>query len=141
MQTFYPYEDINKTVKCLDNKRLGKQRVETIQIALCLLVKESRWKNHPAVKMWKGYEKYLVEIYLYNIMNEWKLRGYKNTKCEEHYNNLSHIVKDSRLQYPHWLGNEQFHNSHKSNLLRKFPEHYFKFNWNITNDLSYIWPN
>ena len=32
MQTFLPYKDIQKSVKCLDYRRLGKQRVEAMQI-------------------------------------------------------------------------------------------------------------
>ena len=31
MQTFMPYPDIVKSVRCLDYKRLGKQRVEAMQ--------------------------------------------------------------------------------------------------------------
>ena len=30
MQTFLPYKDFGKTAKCLDYRRLGKQRVEII---------------------------------------------------------------------------------------------------------------
>lgn len=32
MQTFMPYSDFEKVAQCLDNKRLGKQRVEALQI-------------------------------------------------------------------------------------------------------------
>ena len=32
MQTFLPYPDIQKSLESLDNKRLGKQRVESYQI-------------------------------------------------------------------------------------------------------------
>ena len=56
MQTFLPYPDFQKTAQCLDNKRLGKQRVEARQIISTLEGKSNGWRNHPAVKMWKGYE-------------------------------------------------------------------------------------
>jgi hypothetical protein len=58
MQTFLPYANVKKSVKCLDSKRLGKQRVEAFQILNILLnrTKTSGWRNHPAVKMWKGHE-------------------------------------------------------------------------------------
>lgn len=36
MQTFLPYPSIIKSLRCLDNKRLGKQRVETLQILRAL---------------------------------------------------------------------------------------------------------
>ena len=32
MQTFLPYADLTESLRVLDNKRLGKQRVETYQI-------------------------------------------------------------------------------------------------------------
>ena len=56
MQTFLPYQDFAKTAACLDYRRLGKQRIEAKQIYLALTVKDYGWKQHPAVKMWAGYE-------------------------------------------------------------------------------------
>jgi len=54
MQTFLPYPNLKKSIKCLDNKRLGKQRVKAHQILNILLkrTKTKGWKNHPAIKMW-----------------------------------------------------------------------------------------
>ena len=58
MQTFLPYKDFRKSLQCLDYRRLGKQRVEAMQIHNILTGKNesSAWVNHPAVKMWKGHE-------------------------------------------------------------------------------------
>jgi hypothetical protein len=138
MQTFLPYESIDKVVKCLDDKRLGKQRIEAIQIARALLNISEGWKNHPAVKMWKGYEAYLVIEYLKKVMDEWKNRGYKNTKCEIHYEQLIQLIDLKTYKKPEWL-NEKFCISHQSNLLRKKPEYYKKY-FNVQDDLEYIWP-
>ncbi len=44
------------------------------------------------------------------------------------------------MVYPIWFGSKDFHNSHKSNLLRKDPEFYGKYNWNVLNNLPYLWP-
>lgn len=139
MQTFITSFNQTETARSLDNKRLGKQRVEAIQIAECLLIKESRWKNHPAVKMWKGYEKYLIEIYLDNILLEWNDRGYHNDKCLFHFQLLLHIVSKFKLNVPSWL-NEEFIISHKSNLIRKNPAYYRPIFGNIPDNLPYIWP-
>ena len=95
MQTFMPYEDFRKTFECLDYRRLGKQRIEAFQILRCLEGLTSGWKNHPAVKMWRGHE---------------------------------------------WIGDERFHSSHRSNLLRKDPIYYGKYDWKETPDLPYYWP-
>jgi len=54
MQTFLPQISFKESAECLDNRRLGKQRVEAMQIMKALLLPEYGWKNHPAVKMWKG---------------------------------------------------------------------------------------
>jgi hypothetical protein len=43
-------------------------------------------------------------------------------------------------QYPPWLGDEAFHASHRSNLLRKNPEWYGQFGWTEPDDLPYVWP-
>jgi hypothetical protein len=57
MQTFLPYYSFEESAKCLDYRRLGKQRVEVYQIINILEGKNKTngWVNHPAVKMWIGY--------------------------------------------------------------------------------------
>ena len=52
MQTFITSENISETAKILDTQRLGKQRVEAVQIANILLdqTDSKGWRNHPAVK-------------------------------------------------------------------------------------------
>lgn len=146
MQTFITDFNMAQNARNLDNKRLGKQRVEAIQILNCLLIEESRWKTHPAVKMWKGHEEYLLRQYLLFIMLEWETRGFKNTKCvirrEELYkyfeskkelSNLNNILK------PKWL-TENFIESHRSNLLRKDYEFYIQKFPDTKLGLEYIWP-
>lgn len=140
MQTFLPYPSFKQSAKALDMKRLGKQRVEAYQILRCLAGEQTGWKNHPAVKMWKGHEMSLIK-YAAVICDEWVSRGYKDTiryKLEP-YVYIS-ILKPSSMLPPEWLGNTQFHNSHKSNLLRKKPEYYNKFGWSVDSTLPYVWP-
>lgn len=137
MQTFLPYSNFEKSAQCLDNKRLGKQRVECYQILKALYNKNYGWQNHPAVKMWKGYENSLVE-YGIAICDEWIKRGFKDT-CRDKIRNF--YPWHQPAPKPSFIGRQKFHRSHKSNLLRKNPEHYSKFNWNVPNNLEYIWPN
>lgn len=139
MQTFIPFKNINKSIKCLDKKRLGKQRVEAIQIARALLGLSNGWKNHPAAKMWLGYESYLVRVYLRKVMDRWLSLKCDNIKCEVHYKQLIKLVS-KKCKKPKWI-NKEFCISHQSNLLRKKPEHYKKYFKNVPNDLEYIWPN
>jgi len=153
MQTFLPYPDIVKSIKCLDNKRLGKQRVEAYQIYKIVSGQdsESRWKNHPAVKMWL-YHPAAIAMYMNIAINEWCQRGYINNmkyilhpiglKLLSHKEDNLHNFIDIQgiVNFPWWIGNEEFHNAHKSNLLRKMPEHYSKFGWDVPNNLPYVWP-
>ena len=136
MQTFLPHKSFRQSAHALDNKRLGKQRVECLQILKALTDPKYGWQNHPAVKMWRGHVASLV-VYGLAICDEWKRRGFNDT-CAEKI--AAHMPEGEALLPPKWLGNADFHASHRSNLLRKEPEHYRKFNWIDGPDLPYVWP-
>lgn len=136
MQTFLPYPNFAESACVLDRQRLGKQRVEVLQI-LRALRDGGGWKNHPAVKMWKNHEGALI-WYGEAIVREWTSRGYKNNVSYREF-----YVPDEEFQgaeLPPWLGDPAFHASHRSNLLRKSPDHYGKFGWTESPDLPYVWP-
>lgn len=137
MQTFLPYPDFIESARVLDNKRLGKQRVEAYQILRTNLGLSNGWENHPACKMWKGYEVALC-TYGIAICREWMNRGFKDTV----YDKISHFLYTIPLPttLPPWLGNEAFHLSHRSNLSRKAPDHYSCFWPDVPDDLPYFWP-
>ena len=132
MQTFLPYADFEKTAKCLDYKRLGKQRVEAWQIYQIVSGKRTKggWINHPAVTMWRGFSN-LLAYYYNDILDEWVKRGYKN--------NMEYIVCPPSVTEPFWLGDKDFHSSHRSNLLRKDLEYYSQFNWLEDASQEYVW--
>lgn len=167
MQTFLPYSHFTMSAKVLDQKRLGKQRVETLQILKVLScgpyqqwdefdyenhwkpcpaskykpkvlgLRKTPWYNHPAVQMWKGYEASLM-LYLKEMCQEWVSRGFKDT-CLEKATELN--IPQEHCLLPNWVGNERFHKSHQSNLLRKNPEHYGQFFMGVPSDLPYVWPS
>lgn len=128
MQTFLPYPDFQESAACLDVKRLGKQRVEVLQLVL------GQFPNHPASRMWRGYEQSLINYGL-TVCQEWTRRGYSDSVSGK----LA-LHKDYSAQPP-WFGNEEFHASHRSNLLRKDPVWYSRFSWSESSDLPYIWPS
>ena len=130
MQTFLPYANFKQVALCLDYRRLGKQRVEASQI-ISTIVNGSRWINHPAVKMWKNHINAL-SLYMNCMIEEWIRRGY--------INNMKIVTITHPIMYPDWLGNEDFHASHRSNLLRKKYDWYIRFGWTEPIDLDYIWP-
>lgn len=129
MQTFLPVPDFKKSAKILDWRRLGKQRVEARQILKALQTGKG-WIHHPATKMWKGYEEALI-AYSNEMIQEWINRGYNNTM---------EILPTKSFQMPPWFGNEEFHASHRSNLLRKDFDHYSQFGWTEKDNKPYVWP-
>jgi hypothetical protein len=135
VNTFLPWPGYDKTAKALDNKRLGKQRVEALQILKANLGMTVGWRNHPAAIMWRGHEGDLCR-YALAICEEWKARGYTDTVSAQ----IDEIAKDlppESFRRPWWNGNESFHQSHQSNLVRKDPTHY---TFPVVDDLPYLWP-
>ena len=130
MQTFLPYPNLGQSVRCLDYRRLGKQRVEALQILNALSGKTKGWASHPAAKMWRNHTGALA-LYQNLCIDEWVRRGYKNNMAK---------TSPSIVTMPDWFGDEAFHASHRSNLLRKDPVHYGEFGWDEPDDLAYVWP-
>jgi chemotaxis protein histidine kinase CheA len=63
------------SLESLDNKRLGKQRVESYQIWRVIngLTTSKAWRRHQAVHMWRGYPEALG-VYLYINCQIWARR-------------------------------------------------------------------
>lgn len=148
MQTFLPYSSFRDSARCLDYRRLGKQRVEAKQLLLALGVpvgehqpKRSSWVSHPATRMWSGHELSLVG-YAIEVCHEWIRRGYNDTLLPQFKDAWWQLAwhSDRTLASPDWLGCEALHASHRSNLLRKDRQHYGQFGWSEPDDLPYVWP-
>ncbi|MFB8085733.1 MSMEG_6728 family protein [Streptomyces sp. NPDC055992] len=149
MQTFLPFPDFTESARVLDPRRLGKQRVETLQVFRGLTVPGYGWRRHPAVRMWAGYEEALVRYGL-DICAVWTAEGRADTCADT-------LVRDFRAHraavtvrsqdrlgadgdLPQWLGTTDFHRSHQSALVRKDPEHYRDRFPRVPDDLPYVWP-
>lgn len=160
MQTFLPSTSFEQSAKWLDNLRLSKQRVEVLQILKALTDPEYGWQNHPAVKMWRGYEWELC-AYGVTICNEWVNRGYKDS-CEKKIMKVGYLVhshfREKALDdaifdmvsgkydvwelfvQPTWL-TEEFASNHRSVLLGKAQETYaIKFDnfYYTTNAMPFL---
>lgn len=132
MQTFLPYDSFYLSAKCLDYKRLGKQRIEANQILAIINNKQKGYNKHPAANMWLGFSDAL-KLYFNVISTEWVLRGYRHNIGFYEINNIDDI------EFPGWFGYPKFHISHQSNLLRKNKTWYSQF-FNIRDDIPYFWP-
>ena len=136
MQTFLPYESFEKSAQTLDWRRLGKQRVEGMQIINAITGKKRKdgkpykgWINHPCSVMWKDYVPGLKH-YTNVIIQEWITRG---------YNNNMEFYDTGKIIMPDWIGNEKFHSSHRANLLRKDFDYYSQFGWTENPERPYVW--
>ena len=162
MQTFVPLTSSNADIaRVLDNKRLNKQALDGWQILMTLLeldpAGEHRepkgWRNHPAVKMWRGHELALYD-YVVAMVTEWKARGYKSTIADKAAQTVARAVElqlidSSSWTSPTWVSDrelfEEVAASHRRALLCKEYAWYSQFNW--PEDIGvepityeYVWP-
>jgi hypothetical protein len=145
VQTFLPYQSFERSAQVLDPLRLGKQRVEALQIHRALVRPVYGWKHHPAVLMWAGHEEALL-CYATAACEEWRRRGHADS-C------LVQMLDESRVGVPRpqraleragalpgWLGKRTFHRSHQSALVRK-DRHWYRAHFpDVPDDLPYVWP-
>ncbi|MEU2023385.1 MSMEG_6728 family protein [Streptomyces sp. NPDC016469] len=149
MQTFLPFPGFAESAAVLDARRLGKQRVEALQVFRGLSVPGYGWRRHPAVRMWAGYEEALVRYGL-DICALWTAGGRADTCAGTLVHDFRAHTGDAPVraqpelaaegELPPWLGDPEFHRSHQSALLRKDPEHYRGRFPGVPDDLPYVWP-
>ena len=148
MQSFLPCPEFAVTASLLDPRRLGKQRVEALQILRGLIVPGYGWRHHPAVRMWAGYEEALVRYGL-DVCAAWVSSGRADTCAVSLVQDLAEGCGVSQVRHqpqlastgdlPPWLGQDDLHRSHRSALLRKDPDWYGRY-FDEPADLPYVWP-
>ncbi|GAQ66513.1 MULTISPECIES: MSMEG_6728 family protein [Streptomyces] len=149
MQTFLPYPDFRASAQALDRRRLGKQRVEALQVLRGLVRPGYGWRRHPAVRMWAGYEEALVRYGL-EICAVWCEQGHRDTCAATLVTDFTAFRPGATTrdqaglaaagELPPWLGDDAFHRSHRSALLRKDPDLYAGSFPGVPDDLPYVWP-
>lgn len=120
----------------LDDKRLGKQRVEAYQIVKALrgdYANSGAWENHPATVMWRGHQ-YQLGLYGWHICKEWMARGHDDTVIQ-HFVDL--MDNSSFTNMPWWVNNTILNLTHQSNLMRKDSSYY---RYNVPDNIPYVWP-
>lgn len=158
MQTFMCYHSHPKTMADLDDARLGKQRLETLQILRALRGEQDGYTNHPAVRMWEGYEPALV-LYGLFVCHEWRIvRGFNDTvwgdlaryakECgmldiEPELSKTARavgVLEGQEVEQPPWLRDKWVLRSHRSNLMRKAPHIYAEKYDGTPENMPYLWP-
>lgn len=164
MQTFYPVDTANfrDIARVLDNKRLNKQALEGWQIMMTLLELDPQgnhrpakgWKNHPAVKMWRGHE-YALNMYVQQMVHEWLRRGFKSTIGEKADTTMriamqKGLIDTSKRWEPDFMHDGDLRaavaSSHRVALLSKDYDWYSQFNWPEDTGArpetyEYVWPH
>lgn len=145
MQTFLPYPDFAASAAVLDSPRLGKQRVETLQILRALVLPDYGWRNHPAVIMWRGRVPALVGYGL-TCVAEWTRRGFADStaaQIAEFAPQTAELTQDELAAadlLPSWLGNPALHTSHRSRLVAKDRGFYQELFPGVDEEVEYLWP-
>jgi hypothetical protein len=135
MQTFLPSANATIAASMLDSKRLNKQILECYQILNVLSGKSKGggWRNHPAVLMWKGYEKGLWK-YVQAMIVEARSRGIRTENNEANLNNLKDLCWDIWGDNPPSFWNDKTKlmrvvTTHKASLFDKDPMFYARFGY------------
>jgi hypothetical protein len=145
VQTFLPYRDFARSAEVLDSPRLGKQRVETLQVLRALELGDYGWRNHPVVRMWRGRTPALV-AYGLAVVHAWRARGHADSTHEliAEFAPGARMLTQQELAagglLPGWLGDDRIHRSHRSALVRKDSEFYRPVFGDVPDDLPYHWP-
>ncbi len=149
MQTFLPVPDFEESARLLDSPRLGKQRVETLQVLRALELPDYGWTSHPVVRMWRGRTPALVAYGLATV-RVWRERGHADSTeplIAEFAPEVVGVTQEELAAaglLPGWLGDEALHRSHRSNLVAKAPEIYRPTFAALVGPepegLPYLWP-
>lgn len=160
MQVFLPHPDFTETARTLDKRRLQKQGVECLQLLLVLFdvpLDDGRprvgHRNHPCIHMWRPYAMGLVK-YALAITEECRARGIKADVVENRVRGFipeSFVIEEAAA--PPFVGDPEFHRSHRFRLLQKGAEdalktgtnHYSQFGWEEEQhpalaEQDYLWP-
>jgi hypothetical protein len=161
VNTFVLSTNMRESFTLLDNKRLGKQRLEAKQIIELLSEYdrtgklEGGFSKHPACKMWVGHTDAL-KAYFNLCVREWIRRGFKNTlelydvneddysstPCEFDGTTTVFMSELNDAEYPLWISFPPLINSHRASLYRKDPVFYAHFRDGLDDyvDRGYLWP-
>lgn len=142
MQVFLPYPSLAESVRCLDKSRLGNQIWRE-----CKTLLNGGWSNHPVAKMWANYKPALAMYGRYGATELLARRDISLDKYRELITYFDQFLQPDfaggLIPYPPFIGNEEFHLSHRLNLLWKNPEWYSQyFDEPIpTTKPPYTWPS
>lgn len=142
MMTWLTRMSFLETARDLETPLLAQGVKETSELTHALLLGDTNGlENHPLVRMWNGYEVALAG-YSAALNLELATRGVLDTT----HLRLTQLVRnlrnneDAPFMPPTWLEDTDILRSHRSNMVRRWPDDY-KSTWKGTPELMpYLWP-
>jgi len=135
--------NFNTSASLLDSKRLGSTIYESIHILASILHKNMDLvnpkrdvSNHPASKLWIGYERELG-AYIYAHIEEWCNRGYKTDVNLKNYHIITSGLGRGIYHIPKWISNELIE-THRNVIYRKKPD-FYPHSWKGEREMCYDW--
>lgn len=141
MMTWFPNASIFDSLEALELPQLAQTFDHSLALFDDLVFSEDYTSPMPLVVMWRGHERYLA-AYAAAAAVVLVGRGVSTgVRAQELAQTVSRLAADGsigELDEPSWLNDHDVLRSHRSNLMRRWPELY---SWpNTPIDLPYIWP-
>lgn len=140
MLTFLPMIGFFKSLRELDDARLGKQRQDALNILKALLTagKPRGATATPNIQMWSGFE-YTLAVFGMSACSVWQVERRNRDKLAFEIHALVDSVPKDLLEPP-WLGDLNFHRSHRSYLINKDAD-FYAVKWpNTPERMPLLWP-
>lgn len=135
--TLFPNIGFFKSLRPLDDARLSKQRQDALRI-LKGLMGDPEVPHHLSQDGWVGFE-YPLGVYGMSACSEWQnKRGHRDRLAFEIHEILESMPHE--MTVPPWMEDLNFHRSHRSYLIRKWPQHYAPMWPNTPENMPLLWP-
>ena len=141
MITYVPYIGFAASARQLDDRRVRRQRKDAWQLLQVLLGQTEEYANHPAVGMWKNYERWLC-VYGLQFCQEWRIGRKQECDFYARFYRVDEELKERGFEArrPPWVGDIDLCRSHRSSLIRQVPS--YAEHWPNTPELMpYLWPH
>ncbi len=146
LRTWLPADTFIASATLLHDNEVYRIRQHVLFILNVLAGRHQHMRHSPHVVMWRGAELQLV-AYGTTMCREWRQRGHDDKLEAQIYAFGEEALRIGTLtpqlngNKPWWLGNEGFHLSHRSGLVKINPE-YYKTLWkDVSPDLPMVSPD
>lgn len=167
MQRFTPYQDFHRCARTLDDRRLRKQILESLQLEYlelpCSRHRYKSWRSHPVRKLWDDHVEARCTYAIIMCLEYQRRFGEPSHYDEHNLSNIEYFVTLCNMQlgtdytvrdlleryeaalhdniddyFPDWWYKPDVFASHCSNLYRKDPVYYHVYE-KYGDGLPYVW--